>query len=56
MNACEGALLLVDAVKGVQAQTVANWFLAIGNNLKILPVVNKVRNASHFKANAACLR
>lgn len=42
MAACEGAVLLVDAVKGVQAQTVANYFLALQHNLKIIPVVNKI--------------
>ncbi len=42
LAACEGALLLVDAVQGVQAQTVANAYLAIDNNLEIIPVINKV--------------
>jgi translation factor GUF1, mitochondrial len=42
MAACEGAVLLVDAVKGVQAQTVANYYLALQHGLKIVPVVNKV--------------
>lgn len=42
MAACEGAVLLVDAVKGVQAQTVANFYLALQHNLKIVPVVNKI--------------
>ena len=42
MAACEGALLLVDAAQGVEAQTVANAFLAIENNLKIIPVINKI--------------
>jgi len=40
--ACQGALLLVDATKGVQAQTVANFFLAFEQGLEITPVVNKV--------------
>lgn len=40
--ACQGALLLVDSTKGVQAQTVANFFLAFEQDLEILPVVNKV--------------
>ncbi len=42
MAACEGAILLVDAAQGVEAQTVANAFLAIENNLKIIPVLNKI--------------
>jgi len=42
MAACEGAILLVDAAQGVEAQTVANAFLALENNLKIIPVLNKI--------------
>lgn len=42
MKACEGAVLLVDAVKGVQAQSVANWWLAMQNNLTIIPAINKI--------------
>src|SRR3954452_6125897 len=42
LAACEGAILLVDAFQGVQAQTVANAFLAMEANLKILPTLNKV--------------
>ena len=42
LSACEGALLVVDASQGVEAQTVANTFLAAGNNLTIVPVINKV--------------
>ena len=40
--ACEGAILLIDATQGVQAQTVANINLAIAQNLKIIPVINKI--------------
>ena len=42
LAACEGAILLVDATQGVQAQTVANAFLAVGNDLTIVPVLNKI--------------
>jgi GTP-binding protein LepA len=42
LAACEGAILLVDATQGVQAQTVANAYLAVSNNLAIVPVLNKI--------------
>ncbi|KXN73890.1 gtp-binding protein lepa [Conidiobolus coronatus NRRL 28638] len=42
LSACQGTLLLVDAVQGVQAQTVANFYLAFGEGIKILPVINKI--------------
>jgi GTP-binding protein LepA len=42
LRACEGALLVVDATQGVQAQTVANAYLAIENDLEVIPVLNKV--------------
>src|SRR5207245_1735278 len=42
LAACEGAILLVDATQGVQAQTVANAFLAVEQGLEVVPVINKI--------------
>lgn len=42
LSACQGVILLVDSNDGVQAQTVANFYLAFGNDLVVIPVLNKI--------------
>jgi GTP-binding protein LepA len=42
LEACEGALLVVDATQGVQAQTLANLYMALGSDLEIIPIINKI--------------
>ncbi len=53
LKACEGAILIVDATQGVQAQTLANAYLAIDNDLEIMPVINKMDLASANPDEAA---
>ncbi|MBO4252138.1 MAG: GTP-binding protein, partial [Clostridia bacterium] len=53
LRACEGAILIVDATQGVQAQTLANAYLAIDNDLEIMPVINKMDLASARPDEAA---
>ena len=54
ISACEGALLVVDATQGVEAQTVANTHLALDHNLEILPVLNKIDLPSSKIGRASC--
>ena len=42
LAACEGVILVVDATQGIQAQTLSNYYLAAGQRLKIIPVINKI--------------
>lgn len=53
LKACEGAILIVDATQGVQAQTMANAYLSIDNDLEIMPVINKIDLASANPDEAA---
>jgi GTP-binding protein LepA len=53
LAACDGALLVVDATQGVQAQTVANAYAAVNNNLEIIPVINKIDLPSAAPEDAA---
>ena len=53
--ACEGALLVVDATQGVQAQTISNLYMAIDNGLEIIPVIQRVTQRLHSKHSFSTL-
>ena len=49
LAACEGALLLVDAAQGVEAQTVSNTYMAVENDLTIIPIINKMQQIYYYR-------
>ena len=56
LAACEGAVMLVDASQGVEAQTIANAHLAVANNLAIIPVINKIDLPSADVGNGGAIK
>ena len=56
LSACEGTLLLIDAAQGVEAQTLANFYLARQRNLRIIPVINKVDLTQAMKVDVKKLQ
>ncbi len=56
LAACEGALLVVDASQGVEAQTLANVWLALENDLEIVPILNKIDLPGKYWARGLCRR
>lgn len=56
LAACEGAILVVDACQGVEAQTLANCYLAIDHNLEVVPILNKIDLPSAEPRAASCQR